>query len=164
MQRSYFHHRNHRLKIGLSPNSASLWIFPEFCLKMSNSAYAPHRHMPRKIRYVVSIYSKYTAEKKVSRVMGGDSSTSDYLNIFSRVHIVFLTMPSFSWWTSAQSQICSEDTVQNFEIVFLNIDHTGIQCHVSLFNDYTGTQCHMSSITTMVVNVTCRRTRVLLPP
>lgn len=50
-----------------------------------------------------------------------------------------------------------------FEIVFLNIDHTGIQSHVSLFNDYTGTQCHMS-ITTMVVNVTCRRTRVLLPP
>lgn len=104
--------------------------------------------------YVVSIYSKYTAEKKVSRVMGGDSSTSDYLNIFSRVHIVFLTMPSFSWWTSAQSQICSEDTVQNFEIVFLNIDHTGIQCHVSLFNYYTGThvvnnyngsQCHVSS-------------------
>lgn len=41
-----------------------------------------------------------------------------------------------------------------FEIVLLNIDHTGIQCHVSLFNYYTGThvvnnyngsQCHVSS-------------------
>lgn len=41
-----------------------------------------------------------------------------------------------------------------FEIVLLNIDHTGIQCRVSLFNYYTGThvfnnyngsQCHVSS-------------------
>lgn len=33
-----------------------------------------------------------------------------------------------------------------------------VTCHCSVI-----TQCHMS-ITTMVVNVTCRRTRVLLPP
>lgn len=39
---------NHRLKIGLSPSSTILRIFPEFCLKMSNSAFAPHRHMPPK--------------------------------------------------------------------------------------------------------------------
>lgn len=82
---------------------------------------------------------------------------------FLKSILFFLQCPLFLDGQVHSLKYAQKTLYRIFEIVFLNIDHTGIQCHVSLFNDYTGTQCHMS-ITTMVVNVTCHRTRVLLPP
>lgn len=74
----------------------------------------------------------------------------------SQLHIVFLTMPSFSWWTSAQSQICSENTVQDFRDCFpQHWSHWYLMSRVivqwlhrytmSHVNNYNGSQCHVSS-------------------
>lgn len=52
---SYFHYSNRWLKISLSSSSGILKFFPVFCLKKSHSIYAPHRHMPWKIRYMLGI-------------------------------------------------------------------------------------------------------------
>lgn len=111
--------------------------------------------------YVVSIYSKYTAEKESLQ------STGRGFKHFRLSQHIFSSPYCFSY--NALFFLMDKCTVSNmlrghctrFLRLFSSTLITlvfNVTCHCSVI-----TQCHMS-ITTMVVNVTCRHTRVLLPP
>lgn len=94
--------------------------------------------------YVVSIYSKYSAEKESLQSNGRG------FKHFRLSQHIFSSPYCFSH--NALFFLMDKCTVSNmlrghykiFEIVLLNFDHTGIQCHVS---------CSMNT----QVNVTCRQ-------
>lgn len=101
--------------------------------------------------YVVSIYSKSTAEKKVSRVMGGDSSTSDYPTYFLESILCFLQCPLF-----LDGQVHSLKYAQRTLYKILRLFSStlitlvfNVTCHCSVItqdvNNYNGSQCHVSS-------------------
>lgn len=126
-----------------------------------------HPHKQKKkivlhLIYVVSIYSKYTAEKETLQ------STGRGFKHFRLSQHIFSSPYCFSY--NALFFLIDKCTVFNmlrghctrFLRLFSSTLITlvfNVTCHCSII-----ILVHMSSITTMVVNVTCRRTRVLLPP
>lgn len=59
---------------------------------------------------------------------------------FLKSILFFLQCPLFLDGQVHSLKYAKRTLYKIFEIVLLNIDHTGIQCHVSLFSDYTGCQ------------------------
>lgn len=112
--------------------------------------------------YVVSIYSKYTAEKESLQ------STGRGFKHFRLSQHIFSSPYCFSY--NALFFLIDKCTVSNmlrgYCTRFLRLFSStlitlvfNVTCHCSII-----ILVHMSSITTMVINVTCHRTRVLLPP
>lgn len=126
-----------------------------------------HPHKQKKkivlhLIYVVSIYSKYTAEKESLQ------STGRGFKHFRLSQHIFSSPYCFSY--NALFFLIDKCTVSNmlrgYCTRFLRLFSStlitlvfNVTCHCSII-----ILVHMSSITTMVINVTCRRTRVLLPP
>lgn len=105
--------------------------------------------------YVVSINSNIHCWKRKSpEYWEGIQALQIISTYFLKSILCFLQCPLFLDRQVHSLKYAQRTLYKIFEIVLLNIDHTGIQCHVSLFNYYTGThvvnnyngsQCHVSS-------------------
>lgn len=126
------------------------------------STYTPKKIVLHLI-YVVSIYSNIHCWKRNSPEYWEGIQALQIISTYFLKSILFFLQCPFFLDGQVHSLKYAQRTLQDFWDCSPQLWSHWYSMSRVMFNEYTGKR-HMSSITTMVVNVTCRRTRVLLPP